>query len=174
MERTVKPTNFDSARIEDLALLLGEAYYIYNQAGRADVARLITEMGGETRVDNFWAARQPLIVDGENSFVISVESAQSVNHDRFYSARLLGHLSLHMDSIDGFRPTVFPPTLGKKAGRAGIEATVFAHGLVMPKQRFETAYFKHEADVDDLVHVFDIGSTIVKQRCQMLKLAPAT
>ncbi len=105
-----------------------------------------------------------IIVHGPGDFDVAISRFTSPLRDRFTLAHELGHYFLH--SLQGKQP-IIAQRYG--SGRREWEANWFAAALLMPADRFRTAY-RENRDPRHLSWVFNVSIPAVKVRARALNL----
>ncbi|MGV0849466.1 ImmA/IrrE family metallo-endopeptidase [Mycolicibacterium phlei] len=160
-----EPAWLSNDAIADYAERVGENARIYGPDGRANIDAFLRRLGGTVRhaIDE-----ETLHVRERGDFTIFIPHFTSSRRDRFTIAHELGHYFLHY---------LYPKVEGEKRfGRGGrdraeTEANVFASALLMPTEKFTTAYKIHDGDTWALAAQFDVSPRAADVRAQVLNLS---
>lgn len=132
-----------------------------------DLEKLVRRMGGSIQV-RFDGYRDPesLYVAEDGTFTVFVPPNTSMLRDRFTIAHELGHLMLHHD-MESTEPVSF-----QRYGRSReeTEANAFAGALLMPADKFRTAWARHGRNLAKVARQFQVSQSAADVRRQVLGL----
>jgi predicted transcriptional regulator len=159
---TTKPSNLTNPTIAEYAEHVGKHHDIYGETGRADVSKLLKDLGGVLAYEH---DSESLHVRRRGDFTVFIPQFTSERRDRFTIAHELGHYFLHY---------LYPKDTAEKVfarggrDRAETEANVFASSLLMPTEEFAAAFEEFDGDSWKLSVRFDVSPAAADVRAQVL------
>lgn len=164
MMLTTKPSNLTNSTIANYAELVGNHHKVYDDSGRADIAGLLSKLGGAVEYEH---DSESLHVRRKGDFTVFIPRFTSERRDRFTIAHELGHYFLHY--LYAKAPDEKTFARGGR-DRAETEANVFASSLLMPAEKFTDAYATFDGDSWKLSVQFDVSPAAAEVRAQVLGL----
>jgi Zn-dependent peptidase ImmA (M78 family) len=162
-----EPSPLSNRAIGEYADMVGKHHGIYSPAGRADIDKLLSVLGGRVTVSPQLFDREALTVYAPGNFEIHIPQLTSSRRDRFTIAHELGHYFLHYlhPEHTGVR------TFGRgQRNWAETQANVFASHLLMPGGAFRRAHRELDGDWWAIAQVFNVSPSAAEVRGQVLGL----
>jgi Zn-dependent peptidase ImmA (M78 family) len=150
--------------IRSYAEMVGKHHEVYDDSGLADIDTLVKNLGGRIRYGD---SKESLHVNKPGDFTIYLPQLTSARRDRFTLAHELGHYFLHYR----YPATEGPESFGR--GERNLEETqanVFASSLLMPADKFRSAWRETGGDKWEVGRRFQVSPRAAEVRAEVLRL----